>query len=118
MLPPGPRDYWNVLATEHKTIPEHQAWMYDADPFAARKAVDERQAKAAQKATSQSTRVESGGQTSSEFSNAPEAKMAGSLRDLVEDAVKKVSLYHYNALTCSFIYSTGDKYVSGDTRFC
>lgn len=70
--------------------------MYDADPFAARKAVDERQAKAAQKAATQNERAESStqaGQTSSEFANAPEAKMASGLRELVEDAVKKVRIY-------------------------
>ena len=67
--------------------------MYEADPFAARKAVEERQAKVAQKQAGSSQ--EAGGasgasQQSSEFSDAPEAKMAISLRDLVEDSVKKV----------------------------
>ncbi|KAG2088237.1 P-loop containing nucleoside triphosphate hydrolase protein [Suillus cothurnatus] len=47
VLPPGPRDYWIELSAEHKNAPEHMKWMYDADPFAARRAVDERQAKAA-----------------------------------------------------------------------
>ena len=49
VLPPGPREYWNELAAEHKNAPEHTKWMYDTDPFAARKEVDERQAKAAKK---------------------------------------------------------------------
>ncbi|KAL7285060.1 hypothetical protein ACG7TL_000151 [Trametes sanguinea] len=96
VLPPGPREYWNQLAAEHKAIPEHQKWMYEADPFAARKAVDERQEKAAKK-KEEANRAEGShkvSQTSSEFANAPEAKMATSLRDFVEDAVKKgIAMY-------------------------
>lgn len=72
-------------------MPEHQKWMYESDPFAARKAVSERQEKAAkvkEETTSSDTRGTSG--TSPEFANAPEAKMASSLRDLVEDSIKKV----------------------------
>ena len=49
VLPPGPRDYWRELAAEHKEAPEHQKWMYEADPFAARRTVDERQEKSAKK---------------------------------------------------------------------
>lgn len=81
------------MATEHKDAPDHQRWMYDADPFAARKAVDERQANAAQKKASSAAGAgpSKGGQTvSREFENAPEAKMAGALRDLVESSIKKV----------------------------
>ncbi|KAI8990673.1 P-loop containing nucleoside triphosphate hydrolase protein [Trametes punicea] len=91
VLPPGPREYWNQLAAEHKTAPEHQKWMYEADPFAARKAVEERQEKAAKK-KEQASRGEGnsvGSHGSSEFAHAPEAKMAASLREFVEDAVKK-----------------------------
>ncbi|OCH95734.1 P-loop containing nucleoside triphosphate hydrolase protein [Obba rivulosa] len=93
VLPPGPREYWNELAMEHKNAPDHQAWMYDTDPFAARKAVEERQAAAAKKRDE--APKEGGGSgsssssTSPEFVNAPEAKMASSLRDLVEDCIKK-----------------------------
>ncbi|KAI0640102.1 P-loop containing nucleoside triphosphate hydrolase protein [Trametes polyzona] len=96
VLPPGPREYWNQLAAEHKNAPEHQSWMYDADPFAARKTVAERQEKAAKK-KEEASRGESsgrGGQVSSEYANAPEAKMATTLRDFVEDAVKKaIAMY-------------------------
>ena len=96
ILPPGPRDYWNELAAEHKNAPEHQKWMYDADPFAARRMVDERQAKAAQRredaARPESSRSQGSSTTtpSSEFLYAPEVKMATNLRDLVESSVKKV----------------------------
>ncbi|KAI0673812.1 P-loop containing nucleoside triphosphate hydrolase protein [Trametes maxima] len=91
VLPPGPREYWNELAAEHKGAPEHQKWMYDADPFAARKLVQDRQEKASKK-KEEVTRGEGSarpGRVSSEYANAPEAKMATSLRDFVEDAVKK-----------------------------
>ena len=68
--------------------------MYEADPFAARKLVNERQEKAAQKKEEASRPAGSSKSTqpSPEFANAPEAKMASSLRDFVEDAVKKVML--------------------------
>jgi hypothetical protein len=68
--------------------------MYDADPFTARKEVDERQAKAAKKreeTDGSSTSVSRGQPVSGEFSQAPEVKMASGLRDIVEDAIKKAS---------------------------
>ncbi|EPQ60243.1 P-loop containing nucleoside triphosphate hydrolase protein [Gloeophyllum trabeum ATCC 11539] len=91
-LPPGPRDYWNELAAEHKTAPDHQKWMYDPDPFAAKKAVEERQAQAAQRKEQKSQSVSEerrGGQVSPEFASAPEVKMAGSLREQVETCIKR-----------------------------
>lgn len=94
VLPPGPRDYWNELAAEHKNAPEHMKWMYSADPFAARREVDDRQAKSAKKREEPTETVDTRGPkdlpASAEFSQAPEVKMASSLRELVEDAVKKV----------------------------
>lgn len=92
VLPPGPRDYWNELAAEHKNVPDHQKWEYEADPFTARKGVDERQEKATKRREEKGKGPDATATTSTEFSNAPEAKMAGSLRDLVEEAIKKVSL--------------------------
>ena len=69
--------------------------MYEADPFSARKAVQERQEKAA-KRNEDASGSEIGAKPAShsppDFANVPEAKMASSLRDLVEDAVKKASL--------------------------
>lgn len=95
MLPPGPREYWNELAEEHKKVEEHQKWMYESDPFAARKAVDERQASAAKKKEEKdqgSSRPSAmSTKQSIEFANAPEVKMASDLRDLVESCIKKVS---------------------------
>ncbi|KIY51989.1 P-loop containing nucleoside triphosphate hydrolase protein [Fistulina hepatica ATCC 64428] len=89
VLPAGPRDYWNELVAEHRDIPEHLKWQYAADPFAARREVDERQAKAAaRREKKQEDDARPSGPTR-EFSNAPEVFMSNSLRDVVEDAVKK-----------------------------
>jgi ATP-dependent RNA helicase DHX57 len=94
VLPPGPREYWQTLAEEHKNAPEHQKWMYEADPFAAKKALEERQAKAA-KARGEQEALQGSGERRpkkvfNEYDKAPEVRMAGSLRELVEDAIKKV----------------------------
>ena len=67
--------------------------MYEADPFAARKAVDDRQATAAAKREEASKPVHERKDrpgTSSEFANAPEVKMSTTLRDSVEQSIKKV----------------------------
>ncbi|KDQ15674.1 hypothetical protein BOTBODRAFT_54555 [Botryobasidium botryosum FD-172 SS1] len=94
VLPPGPREYWNELAAAHKTAPDHLKWQYEADPFAARKAVDERQEKAAARKAAQAEGGPSGENgpqkpvVSREFEKAPEVRMAARLRELVESAIK------------------------------
>ncbi|KAF4606324.1 hypothetical protein EYR38_000377 [Pleurotus pulmonarius] len=98
VLPKGPRDYWNQLASEHAQAPDHQSWMYEADPFAARKTVVERQAKAAikneQKATGLQQGTGSPSVQSKEFAKCPEVRMATSLRDVVESCIKTgLSMY-------------------------
>ncbi|KAF5366936.1 hypothetical protein D9757_010848 [Collybiopsis confluens] len=100
VLPRGPAEYWNQLAVEHKASPEHLKWMYDPDPFAARKEVEERQDRAAQKRAQINASSEPGassrssGSVHNEFSKAPEVRMATSLRDRVEEAVKQgIALY-------------------------
>lgn len=98
VLPPGPRDYWKELAAEHKQVPEHQKWMYDADPFGAKKMVEERQAKASQRrdeSTSGSSDAKPNHHlsTGSRSTDYPEVVMASSLRELVEDAIKKVNKF-------------------------
>lgn len=100
---------------EQKNAQEHQKWMYNADPFTARKMVDERQAKAAQR-REETSRPEGRGSDainrslglgvfSSEFSNAPEVKMASGLREVVEESIKKVRTgnlgLNYGILTIS-----------------
>jgi hypothetical protein len=107
VLPPGPKQYWEELAVEHRNAPEHQKWMYEADPFAARKEVDQRQAQVISKrrdeANVQRPAAESVEATlrgseprrpvaSGEFAQAPEVRMAASLRELAEDAIKQVTL--------------------------
>ena len=91
VLPPGPRDYWVELAAEHKKVPSHQSWMYDADPFAARKSVADRQEKAAKKKEAQETTKTSASESkSSLFDDSPEVKLSSELRGLVENAIKMV----------------------------
>lgn len=88
VLPPGPKEYWSQLAAEHKSAPAHMKWMYDLEPFEARQAKTpkDRNVPAQGAPPRQATEAFS----SSEFSQAPEVKMATALRELVEDAIKKV----------------------------
>ena len=70
--------------------------MYEADPFLAQQEVKKRQAKATEKreeaATSGSSTIDVRKSASSnEFSQSPEVRMATSLRELVEDAIKEAS---------------------------
>ena len=93
VLPPGPREYWNELLQEQKTAAEHQKWMYESDPFEAKKTVETRQNQAAKireetnPSNSRASEYKSTGSVSSEH---PEVIMATSLRELVEDAIKEV----------------------------
>ncbi|KAG8923397.1 hypothetical protein FRC00_006311, partial [Tulasnella sp. 408] len=102
VLPPEPRKYWAELADEHKKAPEHLAWQYMPDPFAARKMVDERQSRARAKREEEEAQSDAGfdgesvgsrapaskPRAAKEFQNAPEVRMAQSLRDSVEAAIK------------------------------
>jgi hypothetical protein len=73
---------------QHKAISEDKKWMYDADPFDAKKRL-EKQSTAAQSSTKATSSAGKGlGQTFK--SDYPEVLMATSLRDLVEDAIKQV----------------------------
>jgi len=98
VLPPGPRDYWVELAAEHKKAPSHQSWMYETDPFAAKKSVAERQEKAARKKeeAQQSTKATASKSEPDPFNNSPEVKLSSELRGLVENAIKMVII-----LSCS-----------------
>ncbi|KAF5368409.1 hypothetical protein D9758_002162 [Tetrapyrgos nigripes] len=99
VLPPGPREYWNELSEEHKKAPDHQKWMYEADPFAARKEVEERQARAEKRrieaAAGAADTDPSGSDTrkgrnaSNEFARALPVRMAPSLREMVEEVAKQ-----------------------------
>ncbi|KAF9486472.1 P-loop containing nucleoside triphosphate hydrolase protein [Pholiota conissans] len=96
VLPTGPREYWMELAEEHKNIPEHQKWMYYADPFGAKKEVEERQAQSAKKKEEASGSTENAARNGYKGSGTltsdyPEVIMATSLRELVEEAIKEAS---------------------------
>ena len=71
--------------------------MYEADPFFAQQQVKERQAKAAEKReTSNSSSIDvRKAASSNEFSQSPEVRMATSLRELVEDAIKEASYFSF-----------------------
>ncbi|KAK2461453.1 hypothetical protein APHAL10511_005916 [Amanita phalloides] len=90
VLPPGPRDYWNELAIEHKAAPLHLQWMYAPDPFAARKEIEE------QKARSTEASMKLGRQRGdvTGLGNVPEVKMATTIREAVEAVIKEgLSVY-------------------------
>ncbi|KAJ7631194.1 P-loop containing nucleoside triphosphate hydrolase protein [Roridomyces roridus] len=109
VLPGGPREYWNQLAAEHKNAPEHQKWMYEADPFTARKDVDKRQEQAAKKREEVQVQPESSEsvqtrapeprrpEASGQFAHAPEVRMASDLRDIAEEAIKQAISLHPEA---------------------
>lgn len=97
VLPPGPRDYWVELAAEQKKAPSHQSWMYDADPFAARKSVADRQEKAVKKKEAQETTKAPASDHESRsnlFNDSPEVKLSSELRGLVENAIKMVFIFN------------------------
>ena len=100
VLPPGPRNYWNELANEHKAIPEHKQWMYDADPFSAKKRLEAqaaaRKTRESQASTEDPARHKPS--TSTPQSNYTEVLMATSLRELVEDSIKQVRFFLHSCL--------------------
>jgi ATP-dependent RNA helicase DHX57 len=90
VLPVGPREYWQELAEEHRTAPEHKKWQYDPDPFAAKATLEERQRRAADKRDKPQTEGESDLRI---FDGHSDVRMATALRDQVESAIKNVSDY-------------------------
>lgn len=88
--------------------------MYDADPFAAQKQVEERQIKAAQVKEQKATGPQKDAHESSispDFTRTPEVRMSSGLRDLVEDTIKKgrVSVFFqfaFISLFCRPVYFT------------
>jgi ATP-dependent RNA helicase DHX57 len=91
LLPPGPREYWAELEKDHKTCPDHLKWQYEADPFAAKRMVEQRQEVASRKKIAeQATGHLQDHSRSKEYEKAPEVRMASSMRERVEDVVKEV----------------------------
>lgn len=86
-LPPVIRPYWSILQAEKAAAPEHRAWEYATDPFAARKEVDDRQAKrkekdvvraaAAENGASGSETALDGGSRSASGRSTPSAELTG-----------------------------------------
>ena len=95
VLPPGPRDYWKQLAAEHKAAAPHLAWMYAQDPWAAKRSVEERQAKAAVRREEIQAAPEVSPEekkAAREYQGAVEVIMAPAMRELVERCIKDVSI--------------------------
>jgi ATP-dependent RNA helicase DHX57 len=87
--------------------------MYRADPFAARKEVDERQSKAAK--TRNDTNDNNSGTTrsqpiSTEFANVPEVKMVGALREVVEAAIKEVTIIGFHTFQKHYVIMAAADY--------
>jgi hypothetical protein len=109
-LPPTIRPYWSNLVAEKAVAPEHRAWEWEADPFAAKKEVEARQERRKEKEFAREMNGRGGGGRSGGGSGsgdatpreegmgvvgkgwerAPEVKMAGALREMVEATVRKV----------------------------
>lgn len=89
VLPPGPRDYWNELAAEHKKAPAHLHWLYAADPFGAKKELDEQKVKSRDAPTASGLRKND---ATIRVNDIPEVKMAINIREAVEEIIKKVSI--------------------------
>lgn len=90
LLPPGPREYWAQLEDQKKGAAEHLAWQYAPDPFAARKELEQRQ----EAATARRKKKEQGpSEQDRDLSRGhiPEVRMAGSVREMVENVIKEVS---------------------------
>jgi ATP-dependent RNA helicase DHX57 len=78
--------------------------MYDADPFAARKSVADRQEKAAKKKETQETAKTPASESKSNlFKDSPEVKLSSELRGLVENAIKMVFIF--NGVIVSITYA-------------
>lgn len=119
VLPPGPRQYWNELAKEHKDSPPHLKWKYAEDPFAAQE--EQEKAKATKRAIAAAREANTSGkpslkQASDEFAQVPEVKMAVSLREKVEEAIKQVGNVS-RSLISSDPLEQGDIYVSRSSRY-
>lgn len=99
-LPPSIRPYWSELTAEKAAAPAHRSWEYNPDPFAAKKEVADRQEKRKEKeekdkevtlSRESKTAKEAKGSGGRGWDDAPEVKMAASLREMVEGTVRKVS---------------------------
>ncbi|KZV88008.1 P-loop containing nucleoside triphosphate hydrolase protein [Exidia glandulosa HHB12029] len=91
VLPPGPREYWKQLDAERKLAPQHLSWMYEPDPWAAKRSVEDRQAKAAvrkEEVAAAPVLSPAERKAAREFEGAVEVRMAPAMRDIVERCIK------------------------------
>lgn len=112
-LPPSIRPYWSTLTAEKASAPEHRAWEWHPDPFAAKKEVEERQSKRKEK--EKAKEEEEDGMTSAgmsgrstpagprigggrEWDGVPEVRMAPGLRETVEATVRRVKTHSHRVL--------------------
>lgn len=101
-LPPVIRPFWSELLADKAAAPPHREWEWNADPFAAKKEVEERQAKKKDKeekaaaveagASGRNTPAQApdGRKHGRAWEEAPEVRMAPQLREMVEGVVKKM----------------------------
>jgi len=106
-LPPSIRPYWTTLTAEKAAAPEHRAWEWSPDPFAAKKEVESRQTRRKEKEekVANGTATPNGrsgggggggggggsGPGGKYWEGVPEVRMAPGLREMVEGVVRKVS---------------------------
>jgi ATP-dependent RNA helicase DHX57 len=71
--------------------------MYDADPFAAKKALEDRQAAAEAEKERERSQSPAGApaRVAKEYANAPEVRMSSRLREMFEEVVKRVRLFFF-----------------------
>lgn len=97
VLPPGPREYWKQLEAERKMAPQHLSWMYEPDPWAAKRSVEQRQEKAAtrrEEVAAAPVISAEDRKAAREFAHAVEVKMSPAMRDLVEKCIKEAAAVH------------------------
>ena len=103
VLPPSIRPYWSTLLAEKAAAPAHREWEWNPDPFAAKKQVEERQAKRKEKLekidkdeTVQGRKEAGNGMAQASggergWKNVPEVKMTQTQREVVEEIIRRVS---------------------------
>jgi hypothetical protein len=134
-LPPSIRPYWTTLTAEKANAPEHRAWEWNTDPFAAKKEVDNRQEKRKEKEKAKEEGEDGHGGGSSRGASAsngtggggrawegvPEVRMAPGLREHVEGTVRKVSRSRHDIFgRCSLHADDAAvpvRSAGGDTRY-
>lgn len=82
--------------------------MYDADPFAARKAVADRQERAAKKKEEAQQAAKAPVPQSDPRDDSPEVKLSTELRERVENTIKMVFILSYTMFVRSLTPTTGD----------